>query len=308
MSALPVTVEQPVEDDTGFGDLGPGVYSNDELSNEDYHAMSALSSTGAKVLALQSAYHYRYQRENPSEPTPSMRLGTAVHTGVLEPDKFKASVVAVPADAPQRPTSAQRNAKKPSESTLASIAWWNDFEKRTAGKLVLSADEFERAQHMIASVQRHDHAMALLEDGRTELSLLWQDGAYDVPCRCRFDFFGNNMVAADLKTTVDASPEGFARQAANLAYHLSAAFYWSGAEAVLNESPRAWFWICVENVAPYATAVYACEMDALRAGMRLVNVAMGRFRVARRSKYWDAYPGVKPLKFPRYALMHPTEE
>lgn len=307
MSALPVVIDEP-KIDTGFGDREPGVYTADDLSNEEYHAMSALSSTGAKILAHQSAYHYRYLRENPKAATASMQLGTAVHIGILEPERFESAIVVIPEDAPKRPSAREANAKKPSDATLAAVAWWKRFEAGAAGKLVFDAEDFDRIQKMIASVQRHEHAMALLEDGQRELSLLWRDGAYDVPARCRFDFFGNNMVAADLKTTVDASPEGFARQAANLGYHLSAAFYWGGAEAVLNESPRAWFWICVENVAPYATAVYACEPDALRAGMRLVNTAMGRFRVARSSNYWDAYPGVKPLKFPRYALMHPSEE
>lgn len=308
MSALPAVIEErPVAVDRP--PFVEGIYTNDQLSNAEYHSIDALSSTGAKVLAQQSGFHYQFKLANPLEQTPSLRMGTAVHTGILEPHKFDAEIMAVPANAPKYPTDVQLNAANPSAKTLAAIDWWQDFEKRSEGKVVLKADEYDRVLKMIASVQRHDFAMAVLEDGQREYSILWRDREFDVPCRCRFDSLRlDDMVAADLKTCVDASPDAFARSAANLAYHLSAAFYHVGAETMLNQSPRAWFWVCVENVAPFATAVYRCEADALRAGMRMVNTAMGRYRVVRSSGFWDAYPGIKPLKFPRYALMHPNEE
>lgn len=308
MNALPAIIEErPVAVDRP--PFVEGIYTSDRLSNAEYHKIDALSSTGAKVLAQQSGFHYQFKLANPLEQTASLRMGTAVHTGILEPHKFTEEIVPVPADAPKYPTEQQIGAKSPSDKTIAALDWWERFEKRTAGKLVLKPDEFDRVQKMIASVQRHDHAMAVLEDGEREYSILWRDREFDVPCRCRFDSLRlADMVAADLKSCADASPDGFARAAANLSYHLSAAFYTVGAETMLDQSPRAWYWVCVENVAPHATAVYRCESDALRAGMRLVNVAMGRYRVGRSSGYWDAYPGIKPLKLPRYALMHATEE
>lgn len=280
----------------------PGIYTNDELSNPEYHAVNALSSTGAKILAKQSAYHYQFARANPPEPTLAMQMGTAVHTGVLEPEKFEASIICVPADAPRKPTAAQWNAKRPSVESQLAMDWWTTFNERAKGKLVLDAESFDKVHKMVESVRRHDHAMALLEGGHTELTLMWQDAGFDVPCKCRFDHFGDDMAATDLKTCRDASPDGFARAAADLGYHLSAAHYWSGAEHVLNESPKFWAWICVENVAPYATAVYMCPPDALRAGMRLAQIALGRYRVARSINYWPGYEGIQPLNFPRYAL------
>ena len=61
------------------------------MENADYHRHSAISKSGLDVVA-KSPLHYwaRYldpKREVP-EPTAAMRIGTALHTLVLEQDQF----------------------------------------------------------------------------------------------------------------------------------------------------------------------------------------------------------------------------
>ena len=70
----------------------PGIYLG--LSNEEYHADGAISSTGIKDL-LKSPYRYWYFSDMNPDPnkeerinTSSTKLGTAFHTLILEPENF----------------------------------------------------------------------------------------------------------------------------------------------------------------------------------------------------------------------------
>lgn len=67
--------------------LPPGVYSPEELSNEQYHAHPAISKSDLDKIS-RSPQHYKHKKENPEPETPSMLRGRAVHAAILEPDLF----------------------------------------------------------------------------------------------------------------------------------------------------------------------------------------------------------------------------
>jgi exodeoxyribonuclease VIII len=94
----------------------------------------------------------------------------------------------------------------------------------------MDGDDWFRAKACIDAVNAHPAASQLLAGAERELSLFWTDARYHVPCKARYDARNHGLVM-DLKTTQDASPEGFARQAANLLYHCQAAHYFSGEHA-----------------------------------------------------------------------------
>lgn len=277
----------------------------DGLAADVYHSIEALSSSGCKML-LRSPAHYRYAKDNPTPPTESMLLGTAVHAAILEPDVFHSGYVTAPADAPKRPTSAQLGAKNPSDKTLAAIAFWQRFDAENEGKVVLDTEDATKVQHMVSAVKNHEAAAFLLQAGKSESSIFWLDKTYDdegVPCKARFDWLRDDKICVDLKTCLDASPEGFGRAVASLSYHVQAAHYWSGCEHVFNESPRSWVWVAVESVAPYGVGVYVAEPNHLLAGMRLQRAAMERYRHGLKTGYWKNYSGkVLPLQMPGWAL------
>lgn len=279
----------------------------DDLAEPEYRRISAMSYSGAKVM-LRSPLHYITQIRTPSPPTDAMLAGTAAHLGLMEPARFADEVRVLPEGAPRRPTSVQLNAKKPSLETLERIDWWQRWERESAGKIVLDRDAAARVQRMIDAVQSHPAARAWLTDGRYEVSLQWVDGKYEVPCKARVDWLRTDGVFVDVKTSVDASPEGFSRQAANLYYHMQAAAYFSGSEHVLDRTPPAWVWVVVENEEPHAVACYVAEPPAILAGLRLWDRALGRYREALERGVWTGYPiTTNPLRLPKWALTFSEE-
>ena len=57
-----------------------------------YHAEKAIGHSGI-VKMLKSPAHLREYLDHPHEPTPAMAFGTAVHTYVLEQDRFAEELV-----------------------------------------------------------------------------------------------------------------------------------------------------------------------------------------------------------------------
>lgn len=276
----------------------PGLFP--DMPGAAYHEVEAMSASGAKKM-IRSPLHYKLMRDTPNVPTAPMQFGTATHACTLEPHTFDALVVCEPQDAPRRPTSAQFNAKKPSPETVEAIAWWQEFNRASIGKIVLSASDHARVLNCAAAVRAHPAAAGLLDGATIETSLFWTDGLFKVPCKARFDAWNHGLVI-DLKTCQDASPEAFARSAASLLYHLQAAFYFSAAEHVLHQTPQAFVFICVESEPPHAVACYALPSNAILAGNRLANLALERYAAALADGEFRGYPPtIETLPFPKWA-------
>lgn len=257
----------------------------DDFPAEDYHAIEAMSTGGAKKI-LRSPAHFRLARDTPNEPTDAMEFGTAVHCGVLEPDDFDARICIAP---------------EVNKRTNAGKAEWSYFQQCNEGKIILSADDMARARKCIDAVRMHPAAQRLLEGGQNEVSLFWHDGRYKVPCKCRFDIL-NYGGGVDLKTTQDASPEGFGRSIAQYLYHAQGAHYNSGAEHILNASLEFFAFIAVESEPPHCVACYTLPTNAMLAGSRLIAEALARYAAALDAGKWPGYPEtIQPIQLPRWA-------
>ena len=256
-----------------------------DLPAAEYFAVEAMSASGAKKM-LRSPQHYRLDRDTPSVPTPQMQFGTAVHCGVLEPARFADAVACEP---------------EINKRTKNGQAQWAEFSAANAGKIILGSDDHARALACIEAIRAHPAAAYLLEGAEIESSLFWTDGKYQVPCKARLDGRNHGGIV-DLKTTADASPEAFARQAANLLYHVQAAHYISAAEHVLNESPAFFAFIVAEADPPHGVACYAMPGNAILAGARLMDIALERYAAALAAGDWPGYPTtIDALPFPKWA-------
>ena len=165
-----------------------------DLSNEAYHASSAISKSGLDLIARSPA-HYAYR--SPSAPSRAMEMGTAIHTALLEPDRYATEYVTV--DCEDRRASAYKEAVKVHGS-----------------ERVLTRAESDKIGGMSASVQGNPHAQSLLKHdfAATEVSILTVDPETGVNVKCRFDLLAGNK-ALDLKKTQDARPDAFAKSVAN---------------------------------------------------------------------------------------------
>lgn len=267
----------------------PGHFAS--LPEGVYRATRAMSYSGAKKI-LRSPQHYLVSVTQPSPPTEAMEFGTAVGCGALEPQRFPERVVVAP-DVNKR-TNAGKDA-------LAA------FEAANVGRIVLSAEDHARARRCIDALWAHPAAQKLLGGAEIEGSLFWYDGRYGAPCKGRYDA-RNHGGLIDVKTTTDASPDAFARRAADLLYHVQAAAYFSGGEHVLGETPAFWAWIVVETEPPHGVAVYTADGPTILAGARLWDRALERYALAIKSGEWPGYPQtINRLPFPKWALRFAIE-
>lgn len=258
-----------------------------DLPAEQYHAHEALSASGAKKI-LRSPAHFKVWRTEKREPTADMRLGTACHSAILEPETFEDQVLCSP-----------KFDRRTKDGKAAAEA----FEAQAAGRLVLSADDFDACLRVRDAVAKHAGAQRLLADTRREVSLFWRDGQYGIPCKARLDAMRSDGGIVDLKTTGDASPDAFGRGIASWQYHLQAAFYFIGAEHVLGKTPAFFAFIAAEKEPPFAVGCYVLETAHLLAGQRLAEEAIVRYQAAVETGEWPAYGElIQPARVPAWAL------
>ncbi len=291
-------VELDVPADQRFA---PGIRA--DLSHPDYLRIPAFSATLAKTIVQQSPMHARFLRDHPPESTLSQNSGTAFHMGVLEPDRFETEVVAIPEDAPKRPSVSQLRAATNSPASAAAIDWWADFNARAAGKVVLTPIEAVRVDGMVRAARRHKLYPELFTRGQAEIVYQWRDARLGIACKARFDYLTHDAWASDLKSTTDASPDGFRRACERYLYHLQDAHNRTGYEHLHERGLEGLLFMAVERDPPHGVAVYAMPPNAVRFGLDAVERAMLRYAQAERDGWWPGYPeGVLPVAFSRAAL------
>lgn len=263
----------------------PELTHHEGLSNEAYHRLKAVSPSQIKVLGRSPLHYYDQflaEDREKREPTPQMLMGTALHTAVLEPELWDATV-AVPPHAFDRRTKAGKE--------LAA-----EFERESAGKIVLSPEDADQVRRMADAVRSHPAASFLLElPGRREASYTWTDPATGLPCKTRPDWHSEDRrIVVDVKTTRDASRAEFAKSIANLDYHVQAAWNQTALEA------QQFLTIAVENVRPYAVAVYPASGAMIAAGQRRIEAAMALLAECWASGRWPGYGDLvaEPIELP----------
>ena len=263
----------------------PDLIHHPGLTNEAYHALEAVSPSRLKLLARSPLHFYDacLAPDREVKPaTPAMQLGTALHTAVLEPELWDATV-AVP------PQTFDRRTKGGKELAAA-------FEAEAAGRIVLTPDDADQVRRMADAVRSHPAARFLLElPGRREPSYTWKDPATGLECKTRPDWHSEDRrIVVDVKTTRDASRIEFAKSIANLDYHVQAAWNQDALQA------EQFITIAVENVRPFAVAVYPASGAMIAAGQRRIEAAMALLAECHASGIWPGYGDLvqEPIELP----------
>lgn len=241
------------------------------LSNEEYHAHPAIGSTSLKRI-LRSPAHYRYEMENPSEPTPAMQFGTKCHQALLEPALFEKAV-----DMPLFEGKGSRAAKE-------------EWLLENHGKMILKPGEGDQIRGMLKAVSKHKTARALLSGGMSEVSLFWKDPGTGIDCKCRPDFIHGGNIVVDVKTTTDASLDAFQRTIARLKYHLSGAHYLTGASTYFGTKFETFINIAIEDEAPWGIHVFELDQPTIEKGEELRRRALLRLAACRQMDQFPGYP------------------
>jgi exodeoxyribonuclease VIII len=276
-----------------------------EVPEHEYHELEAGSASGLRAMRRSPA-HFRYDRDNPSDPTPAMRDGTAIHMAILEPWRFAEKYVVEPDNAPRRPTQRQIDAKKPSQATIDAIQFWDMFDKQYPGAQFISQDKLDQYVGAAKAVQQHPLLKTILQDGMAEQSVFARDPATKVWCKCRPDWVAKvagNRVMLEIKTTADAQPWPFQRNAYSLCYYEAAAFYCDMMDWAGLGRPDLYLIAAVEKEAPHGVMVYQIpEQDLLRA-KDSYRPYLDRYAECLEADHWPAYDTttISQLPYPAWA-------
>ncbi len=217
-----------------------------------------------------------------------MMLGTVVHGLVLEPDVFAQEIAVSPKF--DRRTSFGKKAAE-------------EFAADNQGKMVVDQDVYDRARRIADAV--HDCPLAGEEftGGQPEVSFFWDE--HGVRCKARMDYVRGSSII-DLKTCQDASPEGFARQCANLYYHVQTAHYLAGYRETIGWDADRFVFVAVESEAPHTVGVYTLDPRALQSGRILIKRAASAYRTALELDDWRNYQQeIIELQLPSWAIIDP---
>lgn len=210
------------------------------MTNDAYHAETEhLSSSKIKTL-LDNPYLFLNPPER--EETPYFAIGSATHSLVLEPHKFEEEFAVAP--------ECDRRTKIGKET-------WENFVTSSAGKTVLTSQDYETAKNMSEALLKNDYVRFLLQNGVAECSFFSEIDGKKV--KCRPDYYREDMgIIIDLKTTDDASPDGFLKTVANYGYYIQDPFYCDTLTS-LGKHVNKFVFIAVEKKAPYMIGIY--ELD-----------------------------------------------
>ncbi len=257
--------------------IEPGIYA--DISNEQYHASQGISKSGI-VKLLRSPRHYwaAYldpERE-PFEETTAMKIGSAAHKLILEPDDFYDEFTRMPAKV--EGMNANRKDYKEAKAVLE--------EK---GLTVLKKDQMQMVEKMADRVHAHPEAGPMLSGGLAEQSFYWIDQDTGVLCKCRPDYWIPGIALPDLKTTTDARDDEFAKSCGKFTYHIQAAFYADGVKALTGDDMHMPF-IAVEKELPYELNVFWIEPADVSLGRSEYKRALEIYAECVEKDDWPGYP------------------
>lgn len=251
----------------------------------DYHAVRlGVASKSALDQIARSPAHYVAWCLTPRKPTPAMIFGSLTHLYVFEYPKFSESVVTMP----------DFNGK----GSVAARQEWKDAH---AGKTIVDQEDLDKIKAIGESVHKHPLAARLISQCKSEVSAFWIDPLTGLASKCRYDGLVESLrIGIDLKTTTDASDDGFAQSVANYRYHVQGAHYSNGYQEIAEKPLKGFVFVAVEKETPHAVATFDLLADESRAalvrGQELLERDMAIMKRCFEEDNWPAYGlNLKPI-------------
>ncbi len=274
-----------------------GIYFN--VPEKVYRMAQGWSQSDLKESEYYMLHCFEAKFGAKKKSTDAQVTGTLLHALTLQKKEL---FVVVPDGAPNKPTKTQLNAKKPSEETVAAIAWWKAFEAQHHGKEFVSAKEAFELRTMRDAIFANEDAAEML--GRTNQfevagfkkhhTGLMLKGLADAICIDDHNY----IVVPDIKTTQrgGASYDAFQKDILWWGYHRQAAFY-------IDLFGASFFcFICVEKEPPYAVACYwADPLTVVSRGRAENEQDLMRIAECERTGVWPGYPkGIQTMTLKDY--------
>lgn len=279
------------------------------ISNAEYHSdTSRISKSGLDLIAKSPRHYYeKYLNPNrkPELPSSALILGNAIHCAILEPQRFLKEFAVMD----DTEIKLEIGGKRPT-NTNKYKEWVESFSMNNIGKWILSVEEMEMVAGCRNSVMEHGAASRLVDPEKiqAEKTLHFTDPETGAKCKIRPDAINSGRLIVDLKSTEDASPDGFGRSSLKYRYHVQAAFYMD-AMMIKGYGEYGFVFIAVEKTPPYLVACYYVNSDTNMLGRATYQRDLRTYMECLESKEWPGYGDIiTELRLPKYAFTQNSRE
>src|SRR5260221_1846009 len=205
----------------------------------EYHAMRALSASGAWLLAEECAAKFLWRSPwNPlylPEAKSEFDIGVAAHLAVLEPQRQADNIVLIECG----------------DSRTTRAREMRDAA-RAEGKVPLLPYQLDIIRAIAGSIRAHPIAAEAFKGGEAEVTLTWHDPETGIPCKARPDYLpAHGRWLVDLKTAASANPRAWRDQAYRLGHHAPPAWDLHSPATVPGRAPEEYWFLVVGEEAPY---------------------------------------------------------
>lgn len=223
-----------------------------------------LSYSSLKHFA-RSPIHFVQHRLAEIERRPELIFGGMFHCLLLQPEKFDEYFAIMP-DVNLR--------TKEGKAIMA------EFEVANLGKQLVTQSDYNNAKIMAEAIKDNPVASKYLSGCEEfEKRLEWTDKKTDLKQIAYLDgigAIGHDNYVLEIKTTTDATPDKFQRDAFNYMYYLQAAMYVQ-ALSRYRLFPRL-VYIVIEKAAPFGISVFTVDDDFINYGKQMHRKLLDHFR------------------------------
>lgn len=242
------------------------------MDNATYQEMPCISSHWLKDMLDSPAECYR-KHLDPQRPiqesTKSMQFGTLVHCLALTPLQLGEDFI----------IESRHGRSKTGKARYA--------ELKATGMIIITPDEFERAQAIVTAMKAHPEARQLLKGGKKEQTIIQERGPGLLSLKARLDLHHpDQRRVVELKTSYDITRIETTMQ--RYRYSLSAAFYRELAHALTV------VFIFVQTREPFDVAVFELSPLDLQEGREQFTTALQRFDECWLKNEWPKAEPVAP--------------
>ena len=259
-----------------------------KIDDEEYFGIQGMvNASTLKALYRKSPKHYQASLDFP-EPEPRVFvLGSAIHCICLETEEFENRYITMPEFEPteidkktgevKEKTSGWKNTK---DYKQQKVAWCSKHKD----KVILELEE-DMLCRKIYSAYVASPYYEMCSGGAAEITIL--STARGVQAKGKFDLLidlGNEVLIVDLKTTSDASEEGFLKSVFNYDYDLAAAWYKEMLLTIPDYEGKEirFMWLAAEKKPPYSMCMYEASDEVLMNGRAKCSKALTSY------KQWQA--------------------
>ena len=259
------------------------------MTEAEYRKHPAISRSELFKIS-ESPEKFRYYKEHPEDPTPSLVFGQLFHAMALQPETVNEQFAVAP--------NVDRRTKAGKEA-------FAEFEAEAESKTVVPTDMYQQAAEMCEALSCNAFVQKLLQ-GEKEKAFFWDDDLTGESCKCRVDCLTNladSLIVVDLKTADSAETEAFMRSAIKYGYDLQSAMYNKGVE-INTGKPPTFVFIVIEKKPPYAINILQADELFIRRGYDLFREYIGIYHDCKETGNWYGYLGrynqVNNLCLPSY--------